>query len=254
MPVTQNAPAPYAPSTAILSLIERHRQRGLPSPVDSDVLTRAGISESLIPRTLYALQVLDLIDNQGKPTEVIERLRLAPEGEFKTRMGEWLNSSYADALKFIDPATADETKIRDAFRSYNPVGQRDRMVTLFTGLFEAAGVMPERKRQRSKTSPKNGETVRRPRTAPPSPTTTVPEPSEKVVVNSTLTHADPEKTTARKHSEKHHPLIEGLLATLPPEGDVWATKNREKWLTLAESVFALIYKDGESEPGIKSGP
>lgn len=55
MPVTVDQPAPYAPASAILDLIERHRNKGLPAMVDADALGRAGVSDSLIPRTLQAL-------------------------------------------------------------------------------------------------------------------------------------------------------------------------------------------------------
>ena len=49
-----------ATARAILDLIERYRERGLTSPINADVLARAGIPTSLIPRTVQALQTLDL--------------------------------------------------------------------------------------------------------------------------------------------------------------------------------------------------
>src|SRR5688572_7472873 len=141
MTVTPDRPAPYAPATAVLAMIERHRSRGLPTPINADVLARASVSASLVPRTLYALQTLDLITESGEPTEVFERIRRSPEAEYKQRLLEWLNGAYADVLQYIDPATADEVAVRDAFRAYNPVGQQARMVTLFMGLYAAAGVV-----------------------------------------------------------------------------------------------------------------
>src|SRR5437879_1673208 len=121
MPVTPDAPAPYAPASAIIELIKRHRNRGLPSPVNSDVLARAGVSSSLIARTLQALQALDLIDESGAPTATLEGIRLAPETESKQRLADWLRATYADALQFVDPATASESEVRDAFRNYIPI-------------------------------------------------------------------------------------------------------------------------------------
>ena len=144
MPVTVSAPAPYAPASAVLMLIRRHRERGLPMPVDADVLKRAGVSESLIPRTLIALVTLDLIDEKGSPTQTFEGLRLAPEIDYNQRLTQWLNDSYADVLGFVDPATATESELQDAFRSYKPSGQRTRMVTLFSGLYAAASIGPHR--------------------------------------------------------------------------------------------------------------
>lgn len=142
MPVTIGNPAPYAPASAVLEVVDRYRARGLPSPIGAEVLGRAGIAESLIPRTIQALRTLDLIDDDGKPTATFEGLRLAPEGEYKERLSQWLNNAYADVLTYVDPATADETALRDAFRSYSPVGQQPRMVSLFTALYAAAGSGP----------------------------------------------------------------------------------------------------------------
>ena len=149
MPVTADRPAPYAPPTAVLDLITRHRNKGLPSPINAEVLQRAGVSDSLIPRTLQALQTLDLINEDGSPSEVLEGLRRAPEAEYQQRLVDWLNGAYADALAFVDPSVDGDVKVRDAFRHYRPVGQQSRMVTLFTGLFSAAGVAPEKTPRRA---------------------------------------------------------------------------------------------------------
>ena len=57
MPVTLDKPGPYASPQSIIEIVDRHRDRGMPSPVTSDVLGRAGIPDSLIPRTIQALPV-----------------------------------------------------------------------------------------------------------------------------------------------------------------------------------------------------
>src|SRR5581483_3870706 len=116
MPVTAETSAPYAPSKTILDVIGRYR-RGLPSPLTPEVLARAGVPDSLIARTVQALQTLDLTDEKGAATATLEGLRRAPEGEFQQRLVEWLNGAYADVLKFIDPSTADDVAVRDAFRN-----------------------------------------------------------------------------------------------------------------------------------------
>jgi hypothetical protein len=43
-----------------------------------------------------------------------------------------------------------------------------------------------------------------------------------------------------------HPLIDGLLLTLPKPGDNWAASDRANWLTMANSIFKMIYK-GDAE-------
>ncbi len=39
-----------------------------------------------------------------------------------------------------------------------------------------------------------------------------------------------------------HPLILGLLKTLPELGSEWTIAERVKWLQTASSIFGLIYK------------
>ena len=218
MPVTKDATAPYAPASGILSIIERHRNKGLPSPIDADTLARSGVSNSLIPRTMQALTTLDLIDEDGNPTDILEGLRLASEGDFKNRMIDWLRHAYSDALQFIEPE-ADETAIRDAFRSYKPVGQQSRMVTLFTGLFTAAGL-----REGSERRPIQG-TNGKPRK----------QRAEKRVVQS--------KEAEPKAREEHSapvssnmgqlpPAVAGLLHSLPLSGTGWSKRKREQFLNI----------------------
>ncbi len=219
MAVTKDKSAPYAPASAILDVIERYRNRGLPSPVNSEVLGRAGIADSLIARTLQALQTLDLIDGDGKPTDTLDGLRLAPEAEYKERLVDWLNGVYADVIAFVDPAKDDDVKVRDAFRSYQPAAQQPRMVTLFLGLCAAAGLAPEKSSQ-----------PRRPRTANQLP------PKRK-----------PPKKLAKSGSPDIPPPLAGLLSSLPPEGQGWTQGQRNKFLTTFGAVLDFCFPTLENE-------
>lgn len=224
MTVTAEEPAPYAPARAILDLIGRYRDRGLTSPIDADVLGRAGITPSLTARTLYALQVLDLIDEAGAPTQTFEGLRLAPEAEFPNRLEDWLKSAYADVFTFVDPAKDDATRIRDAFRSYQPHGQRDRMVSLFTGLCTAAGIMPERPqpapRQRSSLSRQQRRT--------------------------TITGSKGKQPKVAETSSSLPPALSGLLASLPA-GNGWTKPRRDKFVETFEAVLDFCIPIVEDE-------
>ncbi|ADP70888.1 hypothetical protein Rvan_1638 [Rhodomicrobium vannielii ATCC 17100] len=234
MPVTSEKPAPYAPHSSIVELIERYRNRGLPSPVTADVLLRAGISQSLVSRTLYALQVLDLIDEQGAPTKTFEGLRLAPEAEYKQRLSQWLQSAYADVLKFVDPADDDETKIRDAFRSYQPVGQQARMITLFLGLLAAAGMVAE----------KRGSQPRRP-SSPPQKSqrasngtsqTSKPSPENK---KETVT-ASPTPHQQTSHDDSYEKL---LLEKFPAFDPSWTEDLKKAWFEGFKQFQEMARKD-----------
>jgi hypothetical protein len=40
-----------------------------------------------------------------------------------------------------------------------------------------------------------------------------------------------------------HPLVEGLLVTLPAPGGEWSGQERVNWLTMASSIFKMIYTE-----------
>lgn len=44
-----------------------------------------------------------------------------------------------------------------------------------------------------------------------------------------------------------HPLIRGLLLTLPHHGEPWAVGDRLNWLRMADSIFKMIYKREPTE-------
>lgn len=233
MSVMIDQPAPYAPASAVLELIERHRNKGLPPIVDADVLLRAGVSDSLVPRTLQALKTLDLLDVDGKPSAVFEGIRLAPTVEYQQRLTEWLNAAYADALSYVDPATADEVVIRDAFRKYIPTGQQGRMVTLFMGLFTAAGVMPPRQKQ---TPPKkagsNGAT----------PKVAKARTEDKV---QHLRDGFRKDQTPQFQPGGLPPAVAGLIATLPIDGGYWTQERRDQFVMTLGAVLDYTFKIGD---------
>lgn len=227
MPVTPDTPAPYGPASAVLDLIERHRAKGLPNPITGEVLQRAGITDSLVPRVLQTLASLDLIDDEGRLSEALEAIRMAPEAEYKQRLKEWLTATYADALQYVDPETADETRIRDAFRSYKPVGQQARMVSLFIALFRAAGVGIDRA---GKAAPKstNGGT---PKVRQPKRATTAKESAPPVR----------EKPAALPAGGSLPLPLAGLFAKLPAEGEAWTEKQRDKFVQTFEAVLDFCF-------------
>jgi hypothetical protein len=225
MAVTADKAAPYAPASAVLDLVGRYRNRGLVFPVNADVLGRAGISESLIPRTLQALITLDLIKEDGNPTDILEGIRLAPEAEYKKRLEDWLKGAYADVFAFVDPTQDDEVRIRDAFRGYQPVGQQGRMVTLFQGLCAAAGLLPE-KTDKPRQAPRIIQTPRKLQTGARSGAATATK------INAINTPPAMSGVPAP---------ISGLLSSLPSQGQGWTKEDRQKFLTTFTAVLDFCF-------------
>jgi hypothetical protein len=227
MPVTNDKPAPYAPAKSVLEIIERHRARGLPLPINADNLARASVPETLVPRVIQSLRALDLVSEDGQPTPTFESIRLAPEAEYKKRLEDWLKGTYADIFTFVDPTKDGEIRIRDAFRGYLPVGQQVRMVTLFQGLCVAAGLIAE-KPQRAATP--NG-----------SASPQVKRAARRIVDNHFRNEA---KQSARQSTVNATapalglpPALAGLLASLPSAETGWTQPKRNQFVKTLEAVL-----------------
>jgi hypothetical protein len=204
-------------------------------------MVRIGIKETIAPRTVQTLRLLDLTDDDGNPTPTLESLRRAPEHEFRTRLAEVVASAYADVLRYIDLNEADPIKIRDAFRTYKPYAMHDRMARLFVGLLAHSGLIPE-----APAIPKlsSGGASKRPRagrtTSKAGKTGALPSPS--------VGAKEEDPTPAREFRPSPppatglHPFIRGLIETLPVVGAPWPDEKRQEWVTAALGVFNLIYE------------
>jgi hypothetical protein len=231
MPVTANYPAPYAPPATILDLINRFRERGMQTPFNADVLSRAGVADSLISRTFQSLRVLDLVDEQGMPTAALEGLRRATSDEYQTRLADWLRAAYSEVFQFADPSKDDPGRIRDAFRSYEPVGQQGRMVTLFLTLCQAAGIRGD----------SDGTPTPRPRA--------VRRDRQGSSAGSALRRdagaAKPKRDEANSATKLPDPIA-GLLASLPASGH-WTKSRRDDFLRTFTAVLDFCVATVEAD-------
>lgn len=225
MALISNANAPYAPAASIVNLLKRFRDKGLAFPVTAEVLLRAGIPESLLQRTLQALQLLELIGEDGQPTEVLKKIRAVPEKEYKATLAAWIKQVYADVFAFADPASEDETQVRDAFRTYLPHGQQERMVSLFMALCAEAGLAPESRKAETKPRVRSATPAVRTATVRKNPTGTAAEMTR-------LGTLPPE--------------LAGLMARLPQNG--WTKATRDKFVKTFESVLDYVIPIVAKEP------
>lgn len=143
MALASGRPAPYAPASVVVNVITRHRAVGIPK-IDAEVLERLGVTESLRPRTLVALKTLDFYDEDGNVTPDFDALKRVSTEEFPERLAQLLTRAYKPIFEIVgDVSSASHQVIDDAFRTFEPAGQRVRMVQLFIGLMVHAGLMPD---------------------------------------------------------------------------------------------------------------
>jgi hypothetical protein len=224
MTIQESGVAPYAPPSAVLNLIDRFRNHGLAAPFTLEVLQRAGVSESLAPRTLQALKLLDLVGEDGAPTEELVDLSKARSDEYEERLAAVVRSAYADVFSFVDPAADPVERVEDAFRSYNPRSQRGRMVTLFLGLCRAAGIVDVPLRRGDSSRPSPGVRTTKPSTAGKS-------------AQRRLGRGAP----ARAQVGAVPPAIAGVINQLPEPGTAWTTRQRGKFVAAFGAALDLLY-------------
>jgi hypothetical protein len=246
--------APYAPSASVLIVVRRLRERSLPNPLTAQELTRLSISEGLANRTLRALSFLGLIDEEGHRTATFERLGKASSNEYPELLGEILKEAYKDVFTIIDPAEATDIQINDAFRLYEPHAQRSRMINLFRGLCQEAGLMagepPQSvKRSRITTSKPMSQSngVKRPK----------PEPKdtefESVPYQVSIPQASQPVTATPITSTPEYVIMHGVLNKLPFTEKRWTQAEREKWLKAIAANVDMLFelKDPQTDMGME---
>jgi len=193
----------------------------------------------LVPRSLAALRQLELIDDDGNATEILDSFKLGSEAEYKERLAEHLREVYGDVFDVIgDPAAASSEQVETAFRGFEPHGQRPRMVVLFLSLCQEAGLVEDVVRARSSSvsrKPANGQKksdAARPR--PRQPEGERPEETRQDRPAQGLPPSDVD------------PLIAAYFAKLPPGGSVWPSAARQKYLAALTGIFDIVYEEGEN--------
>ena len=214
MPLEPNGRAPYTTSTATVEALDAFRDRGLGVPITADVLTRAGVAESIAQRTLQSLRALELVDENDHPTPTFEVFRAARgDEEYHARLQEWLRGIYKDVLQYCDPSTDPLDKVQEAFRTYEPAGQRKAMAGLLVGLWRYAGLLVVA----SKASSQPTKTASETRT--------------------------PRKRAHKGTDSSIGPVGElpgglvGLLHQIPQPGESWTSERRKSFLTAFKATL-----------------
>jgi hypothetical protein len=225
--------APYAPAKAVLGVIERYRERGLPDPLTTGNLEQVGVPASMGPRTLQALRFLGLIDEGGNRLESFEQLKRAKTDEYPAQLAEIVRAAYLPVFTVVDPATDTDTAVADAFRGYEPGAQREKMLALFRGLVSAAGIV-ERQHQARGGAPKK-------------PTGGALAPRPKPGKKPTAQQAEPVSQDRSSDDEAMLDirLITAIIQQLPRDRR-WSTSRRQRWLGAITSAVDLLIETDDS--------
>ena len=226
---------PYAPPSNVVGVVNRFRDRGLTEPVTKSTLEQVGVSAGNAPRTLAALRFLGLVDEEGYTTDTFKRLRQATTPEYPAALAEVLRNAYKPIFNIVDPAEDELFQIEDAFRGFEPAGQRQRMVTLFLGLCSEARLVPEDKSPKVQSSPTRRQRSTGQRTAP-----------RKKTKSESLADEEPPPRREPEDTPQDYPLVQAVVGQLPKSGK-WTRKRRDLWVQAMTSAVDLAIEVEEPE-------
>ena len=156
MPLQDSGTAPYAPTHAVTTALDAYRRTGL--AITPTNLERLSVPATITPRTMQALKLLDLLNEDGSASEALIQFKQAPTETHKEVLAQTLRAAYAPIFAITGPDLSEISteRVEDAFRHYTPDTLRPRMVNLFLGLAEYVGIIPEGRAPARKPGPKTG--------------------------------------------------------------------------------------------------
>lgn len=221
-----SASMPYAPVGSTITVIRKMRNGGLPSPLNGTTITRLGVTQGNAGRTVATIKFLGFVDEHGHETDLVGAISKASTSEYPEVLGDILRQAYAEIFGVIDPSTATDLEFDDAFRGFDPLKQRGRMVKLFVGLCQEAGI-------------KDGEpsfyAPRKRKDPPPKQNGSQSNASQNgnghLVANPVQETPPQAKSKVEKSfSSESYPILSAYFSQLPADNEWTSEESRNKWL------------------------
>ena len=236
MSIVKDGQAPYAPASAVLSVIDGYRSKHPQTPFTPDNIQMLGVTASLAPRTIQALELLDLVDDQGEPTQAMIALREASNQEFPARLAEVVTAAYAEVFRYKDPAKDSPESLQEIFRFYRPPSMQPRMLRLFYGLCERAGLITEAPVIEGSSGPTPSSGQRSPARQ------RLREHTRKIAADKKQTPPPTNALIPPLQSVTGRPeIIEALVAKLPPKGGSWTAQEFDWWMQMMRLAAPAEY-------------
>jgi len=248
---------PYASIGSVLTVIEQLRERGgLPEQVSISWLSKIGITDATAERVHQALRFLGLLDEEGRRTEEATRLKTSSSEEYPKVLAELVRRAYQPVFAVIgqDLSNLDPARLKDAFRGCEPFSQSDRMISLFQGLLQEAGlveggpvprqVRARRALEKKREATSNGRFGES--SAPPAARSIATEPAPPQATNTLPPSSDQPSRDTSPLGQATYELLEAALRQLPPDAR-WTKAKRDRWIAAVTTGVDLLVEVVESE-------
>lgn len=212
MASSDEAFAPYAPGAPTVAVVRRIREGTTGGNLSLSKLMALGIAEGNAIRVQRALRYLNLIDEGYELTESARRLRKATDAEYQPQLAEIIRGAYGLVFEILpDPSGASGIELSNAFRQFDPAGQRDNMIRLFVALCQEAALIGA--------------------TAPEAKPKGRPAATErKGITAATIT------VRRKPKGAESDALIQALMAKFPEFNPEWTPEVQAKWFEAFESL------------------
>lgn len=136
--------APYGSANQITKVLSRYRETTLGGGALTPALvSKLQMGDEVARRVILSLKQLELIDDDGMPTEVLRAFEKAPTDQYLSLLASHLYGVYAPIFDVLGRNISNCTmvEIEDQFRSFTPKTLRGRMASCFLGLCKFAGII-----------------------------------------------------------------------------------------------------------------
>lgn len=237
---------PYAPYSSVITVIRHMRARNIKEPVTSQLITTIGVSEGNAARTISALRFLKLLDEEGYITPSFRSIENATDEHYPEILSETLHEAYDHVFMALDPVTASDQQLKNAFLYYQPKTQRPRMIMLFKGLAREAGIIsggapemvhrPHVVHSKSSKSSAASNGAKKPN----------PEPKDSgfqsELYQASTQPASHSVSTIPIMPTQEYVIMHGVLNKLPFATKVWTQAERDKWLKAVAANVEMLFE------------
>jgi Family of unknown function (DUF5343) len=226
---------PYMAWTTLENALERMGVESVPSRIDRSYLV--SWSGSAQAQFLKAARFLDLLDEYGRPTELLKQLVAEPDARPRL-IGELIEQKYPEARALGTTATHQE--LEEVFRSYDGIsgGTVTKAISFYLSASRYAGLTLSPFFRSARPGVAGTKAPRRP---------TRKRAAVKPAADSQQNGGDAGMTSGLPSGL--HPALAGLLGDLPKRGETWTKAEQAMFKKAFAAILPIAAPTSDGDDG-----